>query len=156
MKSAFGRTIVYGIASDSFVGCDGVRVRGRSAGRRSSRRQSRFPRGPGAADSRRACSTCHVPDAITTYHFTNPDEYADIVDEHDRRRRPGVGTEKPVLVDYLFDNLRRRSPPPAPPTRRGSAGKAILETACTTCHGLDGMENHVYDNKEPYKSLVEA
>ena len=33
-------------------------------------------------------------------------------------------------------------------------GKAILESACTVCHGLDGMPAHAYTSKEPYESLV--
>ena len=62
-------------------------------------------------------------------------------------------TEKPVLVDYLFANFGKKPEAGAAPA--ADPGKAILETACTVCHGLDGLANHVYDSKAPYQSLVE-
>ena len=35
-----------------------------------------------------------------------------------------------------------------------SAGRAILERACTTCHSLNGIEKYAYGSEDPYTELV--
>ena len=57
--------------------------------------------------------------------------------------------EAPVLTDYLFENLGAK---PAPEV--DTAGRAILERACTGCHSLNGIENYSYDSVDPYRELV--
>jgi mono/diheme cytochrome c family protein len=45
---------------------------------------------------------------------------------------------------------------PAPSAAANDPGKGILDAACTTCHGLDGLKNHVYDSRKPYEDLVRS
>ena len=119
--------------------------------------QSRFPEGAGRPILERACGSCHDAGAITTYHFATPGEYKDIVDSMIGSGAQVSDTEKPVLVDYLFANFGKKSDTAAAPAAAAGGadpGKAILESACTVCHGLDGLANHVYPSKDPYQSLV--
>jgi cytochrome c5 len=113
--------------------------------------QSKFPEGPGRAILEKACSTCHDPGAITNYHFATAGEYKDIVESMIGTGAVVTDAEKPVLVDYLFKNFGKKVDPNAV-----DPGKEILEKACTVCHGLDGLANHVYDSPLPYRSLVES
>ena len=57
--------------------------------------------------------------------------------------------EADVLVDYLFNNLGIK---PEPPVK--TAGRAILERACTGCHSLNGIEKYAWSSVGPYKELV--
>jgi len=117
--------------------------------------QSRFPEGAGRAILERACGSCHDAGAITTNHFATPGEYRDVVDAMIGSGAQVSDTEKPVLVDDLFANFGQKPAPGAAPAAAVDPGKAVLEAACTTCHGLDGLANHVYASKEPYLSLVD-
>jgi len=113
--------------------------------------QPRFPAGPGGVILDRACGTCHDAGAIVTYHFATAGEYRDIVESMIGSGAQVSDAEKPVLVDYLYANFGKKPDAAA----AADPGKAILETACTACHGLDGLANHVYETKAPYMSLVE-
>jgi cytochrome c5 len=126
---------------------------GRGGGQAPAPQQSRFPEGPGRAILERACGACHDAGAITTNHFATPGEYKDVIDAMIGTGAQVSDTEKPVLVDYLFTNYGKK--PEAGAAAAPDPGKAILETACTVCHGLDGLVNHVYPTKEPYASLVD-
>ena len=117
--------------------------------------QSRFPEGAGRAILERACGSCHDAGAITTSHFATPGEYKDIIDAMIGSGAQVSETEKPVLVDYLFTNFGKKPEAGAAPATAADPGKAILEAACTVCHGLDGLANHSYTSKEPYQSLVD-
>jgi mono/diheme cytochrome c family protein len=112
--------------------------------------ESKFPDGPGKAILERACGSCHGADVVTKYHFATPQEYKDIVDSMIGTGAQVSPTELPVLVDYLYKNYGKKTEPGA-----ADPGKAILEAACTTCHGLDGLANHKYADKGPYESLVD-
>jgi len=121
------------------------------------RAQGQFPEGPGRPILERACGSCHGAEAITNYHFTTADEYKDIVNSMIGSGAQVSPTELPVLVDYIFVNWGKKPEgAPAAPANVAAAdpGKAILESACTVCHGLDGMANHKYDSKDPYMALV--
>jgi cytochrome c5 len=126
---------------------------GQGGGQRGAAQQSRFPEGPGRAILERACGSCHDAASITTHHFATPGEYRDIIDAMIGTGAQVTDAEKPILVDYLFVNYGKKPEPGAAPAP--DPGKAILDAACTVCHGLDGMVNHVYATKEPYLSLVE-
>ena len=121
--------------------------------------QAPLPAGPGKQILDKACSSCHEADVITKYHFTKKEDYADIVSSMIGAGAVMTKQEETALVDYLFDSLGQKTPAAAPAgaaTASDEAGKAILEQACTSCHGLDGMKNHVYTNKDDYKSLVQS
>ena len=118
--------------------------------------QSKLPDGPGRAILERACGSCHPADTITKYDYTTPQEYRDIVDTMIGSGAVVSATELPVLIDYLFANFGKKPAPGSPPAAAAvDPGKAILETACTACHSLDSMANHVYADKGPYQSLVD-
>jgi cytochrome c5 len=113
--------------------------------------QSKFPEGPGRAILERACGACHGADTITKYNYATAQEYRDIVESMIGTGAIVSQTELPVLVDYLFANWGKKTPAAA----AVDPGKAILDTACTTCHSLDVMTSHVYAEKAPYQSLVD-
>ena len=115
--------------------------------------QSRFPEGAGRPILERACGSCHDAGVIANYHFATAGEYKDIVESMIGSGAVVSDAEKPVLVDYLFASFGKKPEPGAAPA--ADPGKAILEAACTSCHGLDGLVNHVYPTKEPYLSLVD-
>jgi mono/diheme cytochrome c family protein len=67
----------------------------------------------------------------------------------------------PVVAEYLLKTYGKKPAAPtagnaAPSAPAADPGKAILESACTVCHGLDGLANHKYDSKGPYESLVRS
>jgi mono/diheme cytochrome c family protein len=68
-----------------------------------------------------------------------------------------TAAQVPVLADYLLKTYGKK---PAATTTAAAAtsdpGKAILESACTVCHGLDGMANHNYPDKGAYESLARS
>jgi cytochrome c5 len=110
----------------------------------------------GATILNRACGSCHGADAITNYHFESADGYKDIINSMIAAGAQVTPQETPVLADYLFATYGKKPAAEAAPAAAAGAdpGKAILESACTVCHGLDGLANHVYDTKEPYEGLV--
>lgn len=114
--------------------------------------QSGFPEGPGRAILEKACGSCHDAGAITKYHYATANEYRDVVESMIGTGAVVTDAEKPVLVEYLFKNFGKK---PDPNAVADDPGKDILERACTVCHGLDGLVNHVYDSPGPYQSLVE-
>jgi cytochrome c5 len=110
----------------------------------------------GAAILQRSCGSCHGADVIASYHYDTPDSYRDVVNSMIASGAQVSAQELPVLVDYLFTTYGKKQngakPGAAPAT--SDPGKSILETACTTCHGLDPLANHVYESKDPYESLI--
>lgn len=114
--------------------------------------------GGGAAILERSCGNCHGADVIANYHYESPDGYRDIVNSMIAAGAQVSPQELPVLVDYLFATYGKK--PQGGPTGAAPAaaandpGKAILESSCTTCHGLDVLANHAYESKEPYETLI--
>jgi cytochrome c5 len=60
------------------------------------------------------------------------------------------------LAEYMLKTYGKK--PAAAPAAAAAPdpGKAILESACTTCHGLEGLPNHKHDKKQPYEDLVRS
>jgi cytochrome c5 len=109
----------------------------------------------GATILNRSCGSCHGADAITNYHFESPDGYRDIVNSMIAAGAQVTTQELPVLVDYLYVTYGKKpAAGSAQAAPAGDPGKAILESSCVTCHGLDQLTSHVYDTKEPYEALV--
>lgn len=116
--------------------------------------QARFtllPPGDGRLILDRACGGCHRAAAVGTHHFATRAEYAALVSRMIGMGAPVSEREEDVLVDYLFDNLGIK-PEPLVET----AGRAILERACTGCHSLNGIEKYTYRSEGPYRELVSA
>ena len=124
------------------------------------------PQGGGAAPASatgatilgRACGSCHAADVIASYHHESADGYRDVINSMIAAGAQVTPEEIPVLADYLFTTYGKKPAAGASATQAAAAdpGKAILEAACTTCHGLEPMASHVYDTKEPYEAVVRS
>lgn len=108
-----------------------------------------LPPGEGKVILDRACGACHRAAAVGAYHYATRAQYAEVVSRMIAMGAEVSEQEAPVLTDYLFDNLAAK---PAPDL--DTAGRAILERACTGCHSLNGIENYSYDSEDPYRELV--
>lgn len=110
----------------------------------------------GAAILGRACGSCHSADLIASYHYESADGYRDVVNSMVSAGAQLTPQELPVLVDYLFVTYGKKQAggTAAPAAGAADPGKAILEAACTTCHGLDPLASHVYETRDPYESLI--
>jgi mono/diheme cytochrome c family protein len=125
-------------------------------GQRGSQQQSGTATGntAGATILQRACSSCHGADVIANHHFESADAYRDLVNTMIDAGAPVTPQELPVLVDYLFATYGKKPAAGSPQTAATDPGKAILDSACTTCHGLEGLANHAYETRGPYESLI--
>ena len=108
-----------------------------------------LPPGEGKVILDRACGACHRAAAVGFYHYASRAQYAEVVSRMISMGAPVSEQEAPVLTDYLFDNLAAK-----PAREVDTAGRAILERACTGCHSLNGIENYSYDSEDPYRELV--
>lgn len=116
------------------------------------RRQVRFtlfPPGEGRVILDRACAACHRVASVGLYHYATRAQYAAMVSRMIAKGAQVSEEEAPVLTDYLFRYLADKSAP-----EPNTAGRGILERACTGCHDLNGLENYAYDSEEPYRELV--
>jgi cytochrome c5 len=116
------------------------------------RSQARFtllPPGDGRVILDRACGACHRAAAVGNYHFATRAQYAQVVSRMIAMGAQVSEQEAYVLIDYLFDNLGTKPEGPV-----DTAGRAILERACTVCHSLNGIEKYSYDSEGPYEELV--
>jgi cytochrome c5 len=116
------------------------------------RSQVRFallPPGDGRVILDRSCGACHRAAAVGAYHYATRAEYAEVVSRMIEMGAQVSEQEAAVLIDYLFDNLGTK-----PEREVDTAGRAILERACTACHSLNGIENYSYDSEGPYTELV--
>ena len=111
-----------------------------------------LPDGPGKAILEKACSNCHGLDAVTKYSLPTRNEYAEIVSTMIGAGAIVSKQEEPILVDYLFATLGQKPKPAV----SDEAAKALVDTACTSCHGLDSMKNHVYPKADDYANLVKS
>lgn len=108
-----------------------------------------LPPGEGKVILDRACGACHRAASVGLYHYATRAQYAAVVSRMIAMGAEVSEQEAPVLTDYLFKNLAAK---PAPEV--DTAGRAILERACTGCHNLNGIENYSYDSEDPYRELV--
>ncbi|HZI51635.1 MAG TPA: c-type cytochrome [Terriglobia bacterium] len=108
----------------------------------------------GAAILERACGSCHAADVIGNYHYESAEGYREVVNTMIDAGARVTPQELPVLVDYLFATYGKKQQPGAAPVAATDPGKALLESACTSCHGLETMANHVYDSRAQYESLI--
>ena len=116
---------------------------------RSRMRFTLLPPGEGRVILDRACGGCHRAAAVGGYHYATRAQYAEVVARMIAMGAPVSEQETPVLTDYLFDNLAAK-----PASELETAGRAILERACTGCHSLNGIEHYSYNSEDPYRELV--
>ena len=116
---------------------------------------------PGKAILEAACTTCHGLDPMASHVYDTKEPYEAVVRSMVAYGAQVSDAQMPVLVEYMLKTYGK--PPAAAPAPGATAaasapdpGKAILESACTTCHGLDGLANHKYDSASPYEGLVRS
>ena len=99
-----------------------------------------LPEGEGKKILETSCTACHGLAGLNKYKDSyGSKEWKDLV-----QNMVGYGADvkEPqvnTLVDYLAKNFGPQGGGAKPPAD-ANAGKKILETACTTCHGLDGVQ----------------
>ena len=113
----------------------------------------------GAAILQRSCGSCHGLDVISNYHYESPAGYSDIINSMVAAGAQVSSEEAPLLAEYLFATYGKKpqsgaAPAAAPVAASNEAGRALLESACATCHGIDLLANHVYDTRDPYEGLI--
>ncbi|MGA1367552.1 MAG: hypothetical protein ACO394_03415 [Blastocatellia bacterium] len=96
-----------------------------------------LPDGPGVEIARRACLSCHEADLIAAQRLSR----AGWVREVEKMVRWGAvitDSEKDPLVDYFTAHFApRRAAAAPPPGTTPSAGEAIFEQRCLSCHEAD-------------------
>jgi mono/diheme cytochrome c family protein len=110
----------------------------------------------GAAILEKSCSGCHAADVIASYHYESADGYRDVINSMVAAGATVTATDIPVLAEYLFKTYGKKPAQGTAPAAAADPGKALLESACVSCHGLDLLANHVYDSKEPYEGIVRS
>src|SRR5688572_6412665 len=108
----------------------------------------------GAAIFKNACGSCHAADVISNHRDKSAEEYRDLVNTMIDAGARVTPQELPILVDYLYATYGKTPAVGAAQAAAVDPGKALLESACTSCHGLDTMANHVYDSRAQYESLI--
>ena len=121
---------------------------------------------PGKVILDAACTSCHNLDGLSNHIYDSKEPYENLVRSMIAYGATVTDAQMPSLVDYMLKTYGKKpaagttAPPPANAAGAVAAapdpGKAILDSACTSCHGLDGMANHVYASKDPYEMLVKS
>lgn len=94
-----------------------------------------LPDAPGVEIARAKCLTCHGADMIVGQRLS-PAGWGREIDKMVRWGAAVTDQEREPLTQYLS----RFGPTPATSHARASEGKAVLERACLSCHGVDMIE----------------
>lgn len=94
-----------------------------------------LPDAPGVEIARAKCLGCHGADMIVGQRLS-PAGWGREIDKMVRWGAAVTEQERAPLTQYLS----RFGPTPAASHPRASEGKAVLERACLSCHGVDMIE----------------
>jgi mono/diheme cytochrome c family protein len=111
---------------------------------------------PGKAILDAACTTCHGLEGLANHAYDSRAPYESLIGNMIAYGATVTDAQVPVLADYLLKTYGKKPAATTTAAATPDPGKAILESACTVCHGLDGMANHNYTSKEPYESLAKS
>jgi mono/diheme cytochrome c family protein len=111
---------------------------------------------PGKAILDAACTTCHGLDGLANHAYESRAPYESLIGNMIAYGANVTDAQVPVLADYLLKTYGKKPAATNTAAATPDPGKAILESACTVCHGLDGLANHNYTSKGPYESLVKS
>lgn len=85
-----------------------------------------LPEGSGKAIIETACVSCHGSDVIAKREGLQSESWMMIVEQMKQYGASITDDQSEVLVRYLVDNF--------------GEGRKILDTSCTTCHGLNEVK----------------
>ena len=111
---------------------------------------------PGKAILDSACTTCHGLEGLANHSYESRAPYESLIGNMIAYGANVTDTQVPVLADYLLKTYGKKPAATNASASTSDPGKTILESACTVCHGLDGLANHNYTSKGPYESLVKS
>ena len=111
---------------------------------------------PGKAILDAACTTCHGLEGLRNHAYDSRGPYESLIGNMIAYGASVTDAQIPVLAKYLLKTYGKKPAATNAAAATPDPGKAILESACTVCHGLDGLANHNYTSKEPYESLAKS
>jgi cytochrome c5 len=121
--------------------------------------QAQLPDGDGKAILEYACTSCHNLDRVTNPASKRDRETWQAIVEamRDNRKADISEAETPVLVDYLVKNFGDKpadAPAPAGNSPADAETAKLVETACTSCHGLDLVASYK-GSKDDWNGVVQ-
>jgi cytochrome c5 len=116
--------------------------------------RQQLPDGYGKSLLEANCTSCHTVQQIVEKHWDSQ-SWNDAIAEMREKGSPLAEEDVPDLVEYLTTNFGpvRQNDKPSE-TNTDEQGKKLLESSCTSCHGLDLIEEKRYD-KEGWNGVVQ-
>ena len=100
-----------------------------------------LPEGSGKTVLETACVSCHGSDVIAKREGLRSESWMMIVEQMKQYGANITGDQSEVLVRYLADNF--------------GEGRKILDTSCTTCHGLNEVKKFQgFYKRDDWKDVV--
>jgi mono/diheme cytochrome c family protein len=100
-----------------------------------------LPDGPGKQILGSSCTSCHGLEAIAKNEGLKNDGWEMIVDRMAQYGVTVTGDQTSTLVQYLSDNF--------------GEGRKVLDTSCTTCHGLNEVKKFEgFYRKDDWQDVV--
>ena len=141
MKGMFGRTLVWCVLTVATAAIAFAAV------------QNDLPAGEGRKILEDSCTSCHGLSALDKFKGTyKAKEWTDLVNNMKAYGASVSDAQVPVLVDYLTKNFGPKDSG-ATASSDDAAGKMLLDTACSTCHGIDVIER-LNLNKDAWTDVV--
>jgi mono/diheme cytochrome c family protein len=142
MKWVFGRTAVWVVLTIMTAAIGFAAVQ-----------NSNLPDGDGKKILETACTACHGLDALDKFKGTyKSNQWRDLVVNMKAYGAAVDDAQVTTLVDYLTKNFGPKDSA-AGGASNDAAGKQILETACSTCHGADAVQS-LHLDKTAWTDLV--
>jgi cytochrome c5 len=115
--------------------------------------QNDLPEGEGKSILQNSCTSCHGLAALDKFKGTyKAKDWSDLVNNMKAYGATISDSQVTTLVDYLAKNFGPKDSASSAASS-DDAGKAILESGCTSCHGLDAIER-LNLNKDAWTDVV--
>ena len=142
MKWMFGRTAVWLVLTIATAALGFAAVQ----------QNATLPEGEGKKILESSCTACHGLDALDKFKGTyKSNQWKDLIVNMKAYGAQVSDAQVTTLVDYLTKNFGPKDAAASAPS--DDAGKSILETACSTCHGIDIVQR-LQLNKEAWTDIV--
>jgi mono/diheme cytochrome c family protein len=113
-----------------------------------------LPEGEGKSILQSSCTSCHGLAALDKFKGSyKAKDWSDLVNNMKAYGATITDTQVTTLVDYLAKNFGPKDGGSSAASSDDAAGKAILESGCTSCHGLDAIER-LNLNKDSWTDVV--